>query len=75
MHIGTSILNKALKPDLSGIDPRIGQHVGFGGVIIHGLATYGFAARSIVAKVGMGDPMSLKAIAARFTSPIKPGGT
>jgi len=42
-------------------------------VILHGLATYGFAARAIVAKVGMGDPMSLKAIAARFTSPIKPG--
>ena len=75
MHIGTSILIRALKPGLSGIDPRIGKRVGFGGVILHGLATYGFAARAIVAKVGMGDPMSLKAIAARFTSPIKPGGT
>lgn len=55
-------------------DPKVGQQAGFGGVILHGLATYGFVARAVVSKVGGGDPRSLKAIAGRFTSPIKPGG-
>jgi acyl dehydratase len=55
------------------IDPSIGQRAGFGGTILHGLATYGTAARAIIAKVGGGDPRSLKAIAGRFTSPLKPG--
>ena len=56
-------------------DPSIGQRAGFGGTILHGLATYGFAARAIVAKVGGNDPSTLKAIAGQFTSPVKPGGT
>lgn len=57
------------------IDPKIGQRAGFGGVILHGLATYGFAARALVAKIGGGDSQTLKAIAGRFTSPVKPGDT
>lgn len=56
------------------IDPAIGKRAGFGGAILHGLATYGTAARVIIAKVGGGDPRSIKAIAGRFTSPVKPGG-
>ncbi|KAG8752052.1 hypothetical protein FRC14_007401 [Serendipita sp. 396] len=55
------------------IDPSIGQRAGFGGTILHGLATYGYAARAVVAKVGGNDPSTLKAIAGRFTSPVKPG--
>lgn len=56
------------------IDPSIGQRAGFGGTILNGLGTYGFAARAIVKMVGGGDPKSLKAIAGRFTSPVRPGG-
>lgn len=55
------------------IDPAIGKRAGFGGAILHGLSTYGTAARAIIAKVGGGDPRSLKAIGGRFTSPVKPG--
>lgn len=41
-------------------DPRIGQKTGFGGVILHGLSTYGFGARALVNTVGGGDPNALK---------------
>ena len=55
------------------VDPKIGQAGGFGGVILHGLASYGFAARAVVSAVGGNDPNSLKFFGARFTSPVKPG--
>ena len=54
-------------------DPAIGQAGGFGGVILHGLATFGFAARAIVSAVGGGDPSSLRLFGVRFTAPVKPG--
>ena len=54
-------------------DPAIGQAAGFGGVILHGLATFGFAARAIVSAVGGGDPSSLRLFGVRFTAPVKPG--
>ena len=55
------------------IDPAIGQSTGFGGVILHGLASFGFAARAIVSAVGGGDPSSLRLFGVRFTAPVKPG--
>ena len=55
------------------IDPSIGQAAGFGGVILHGLSTYGFAARSVLSAVGGNDPNALKYFSVRFTSPVKPG--
>jgi len=55
------------------IDPKIGEAAGFGGVILHGLSTFGFAARAIVSVVGGNDPNSLKFYGTRFTSPVKPG--
>ena len=54
-------------------DPRIGQAAGFGGVILHGLSTFGFAARALVSSIGGNDPESLKYYGLRFTSPVKPG--
>jgi hypothetical protein len=56
------------------LDPAIGSKLGFGSVILHGLATYGFAARAVLSKVGGNVPDALKAFAVRFTSPVKPGG-
>ncbi|KAG8710405.1 hypothetical protein FRC08_017205 [Ceratobasidium sp. 394] len=53
------------------IDPSIGQRTGFGGVILHGLSSYGFAARAILKSV----PGELKAFGVRFTSPVRPGDT
>ncbi|KAJ7742569.1 peroxisomal dehydratase [Mycena metata] len=55
------------------IDPKIGQGAGFGGVILHGLSTFGFGARAIISAVGGGDPRSLRFFGVRFTSPVKPG--
>lgn len=54
-------------------DPRIGQATGFGGVILHGLATFGFAARAVLSAVGGGRPDALTFFAVRFSSPVKPG--
>ncbi|KAF9045430.1 peroxisomal dehydratase [Panaeolus papilionaceus] len=55
------------------IDPRIGKAAGFGGVILHGLSTFGFAARAVIKAVGGNDPNSLKLFGVRFTAPVKPG--
>lgn len=53
--------------------PAIGEATGFGGVILHGLATFGFAARAVTSAVGGGKPDALKYFGVRFTSPVKPG--
>lgn len=55
------------------LDPKIGAATGFGGVVLHGLATLGFAARAVINAVGGGDPTSLRLFGVRFTSPVKPG--
>ncbi|KAJ7206509.1 peroxisomal dehydratase [Mycena pura] len=55
------------------IDPAIGQGAGFGGVILHGLSTFGFAARGLIKAIGGNDPRSLTFFGLRFTSPVKPG--
>ncbi|KAF8635569.1 hypothetical protein AX15_000219 [Amanita polypyramis BW_CC] len=55
------------------VDASIGKAIGFGGIILHGLSTFGFAARAIVNAVGGKDPNSLKLFGTRFTAPVKPG--
>jgi acyl dehydratase len=51
----------------------VGSDAGFGGVILHGLSTFGFAARAIVKAVGGGGPSSLRYFGVRFTAPVVPG--
>ncbi|MDD7813248.1 MaoC/PaaZ C-terminal domain-containing protein [Mycobacterium sp. CSUR Q5927] len=48
---------------------------GFPKPILHGLCTYGFAGRALVAELGGGDARRVSAIAARFTDPVFPGET
>jgi len=55
------------------IDPRIGSAAGFGGVILHGLSTYGFTARALLSAIGGNNASALKFFGVRFTSPVKPG--
>jgi len=55
-------------------DPSIGTRAGFGGVILHGLSSFGFAARAVLSQVGGNEPNALKVFGVRFTSPVKPGG-
>ncbi|KAG8852238.1 hypothetical protein FRB96_008884 [Tulasnella sp. 330] len=57
------------------MDPSVGKKAGLGGIILHGLSTFGFAARAILNAVGGGEPSALKTIGSRITSPVVPGET
>lgn len=48
-------------------------HLRDAGVILHGLSTFGFAARALLKSVGGNQPDALKLFGVRFTSPVKPG--
>lgn len=57
-------------------DPWFAQTLaGFPKPILHGLCTYGFAGRALLADLGRGDAANITAIDARFTSPVFPGDT
>ncbi|MEJ7734862.1 MAG: MaoC/PaaZ C-terminal domain-containing protein [Polyangiaceae bacterium] len=57
-------------------DPDFATMVGFPqGPILHGLCTYGFAARAVVAKAAGGDARRLRSISAQFRKPVWPGDT
>jgi acyl dehydratase len=57
-------------------DPWFAQTLaGFPKPIMHGLCTYGFAGRALVADLGGGDASRVTGISARFTSPVFPGET
>jgi peroxisomal enoyl-CoA hydratase 2 len=55
------------------IDPNVGKSAGFAGAILHGLSTFGFAARGIISEVANNNPRALKFFGAKFTSPVYPG--
>jgi len=55
------------------IDPEFGQAVGLGGVILHGLCTLGFVAKTVTDWTG--DPGKLKRIKCRFAAPVHLGDT
>ncbi|TRY67110.1 hypothetical protein TCAL_07644 [Tigriopus californicus] len=57
------------------IDPSFSGISGFKKPILHGLCSYGIAARQIVDEVCQGDPGRVKAIKARFAKPVIPGQT
>ncbi len=50
------------------IDPEFGKLVGLGGVILHGLCTLGFVAKSVTD--WSGDPGALKRLKCRFAAPV-----
>lgn len=56
------------------IDPAVAKLFGFDkGPILHGLATYGFAARALIASVFGGDPARLGVFHGQFRKPVWPG--
>ena len=77
----TTAKNQALIYRLSGdynplhIDPEVAAAGGFRAPILHGLCTYGFAGRAILAGLCAGDPSRLKRLDVRFTTPVFPGET
>lgn len=55
------------------IDPEFGKMVGLGGVILHGLCTFGFMTKTVTDWTG--DPGTLKRIKCRFARPVHLGDT
>jgi acyl dehydratase len=56
------------------IDPAVAKLFGFErGPILHGLATYGFAARALIASALGGDPARLRTLHGQFRKPVWPG--
>jgi acyl dehydratase len=56
-------------------DPAIAKVAGFERPILHGLCTFGVAGRAILRACCENDPVKLKEIHLRFSSPVYPGET
>lgn len=54
-------------------DPATAQAAGFQRPILHGMCTYGFAARAVLRTACDFDPNRLKGIGARISAPVYPG--
>ncbi len=54
-------------------DPAFAARGGFDRPILHGMCTYGFTARALLATVCGGDTTRFSAMDARFTRPVVPG--
>ncbi len=57
------------------IDAEFARRAGFDRPILHGLCTFGFAARAIIAHACGGDPTRVRRISMRFAAPVFPGDT
>ncbi len=56
-------------------DPDFATRIGFDTPILHGLCTYGFAGRAVVAEACSGDPDKLATLRGQFSNPVFPGDT
>lgn len=54
-------------------DPSFAQLAGFDRPILHGLCTYGFTGRALLAELCGGDPARFASMEGRFSSPVFPG--
>jgi len=54
-------------------DPQFAAMGGFDRPILHGLCTYGFTGRALLASLCDGDPARFRSMYGRFSSPVLPG--
>ena len=57
------------------VSPQAAKSAGFDRPILHGLCTYGMAARAILRECCANDPARLASLALRFSAPFYPGET
>ena len=56
-------------------EPVIAKKAGFEAPILHGLASYGIAARAVLKALDNGDASELRSFGLRFSAPVYPGET
>jgi acyl dehydratase len=56
-------------------DPAVAKKAGFEAPILHGLATYGVVAHSLLKVLKVKDSTQMKSFAVRFSAPVYPGET
>ncbi len=73
--VGSQALLYRLSGDLNPlhVDPELATKAGFPAPILHGLCSYGYAARAAIESVCGGDPARLKSFTARFSQVVYPG--
>ena len=54
-------------------DPEFAARGGFEQPILHGMCTFGFTCRALVAAAGGGDPAAITGMGGRFKAPVLPG--
>jgi acyl dehydratase len=57
------------------VDAELAKKVGFSAPILHGLASYGIAARAVLEACEVSDAYKLKSFSLRFSNPVYPGET
>ena len=55
------------------VDTEFAKMAGFEKPIMHGLCTYGFACRALMASLTPGEPEKVRRLACRFVQPLYPG--
>jgi len=55
--------------------PSYAERAGFDRPILHGLCTYGLAARALLLTIAKGDPSLIRSVECRFSRPVFPGET
>ena len=75
--LAQSALIYRLSGDLNPIhaDPAAAAKAGFARPILHGLCTFGIAARGLMEALADHDPSKVRSVAARFSKPVFPGET